>query len=79
MIKRETLKTEQQNKKTIDIDQFPIFKVLETINDEDRKISAAVKKLFLRLSRLLGLQNHLFCMVDVFSTLVQEPVVDLEF
>ena len=34
MIKRETLKTEQQNKKTIDIDQFPIFKVLETINDE---------------------------------------------
>ena len=44
MIKRKTLKTEQQNKKTIDIDQFPIFKVLETINDEDRKISAAVKK-----------------------------------
>ena len=37
MIKRETLKTEQQNKKTFDIDHFPIFKVLETINDEDQK------------------------------------------
>ena len=46
MIKRKTLKTEQQNKKTFDIDQFPIFKVLEIINDEDRKISAAVKKAF---------------------------------
>ena len=42
MIKRETLKTEQQNKKTFDIDQFPILKVLEIINDEDRNISSAV-------------------------------------
>ena len=55
MIKRETLKTEQQNKKTIDIDQFPIFKVLETINDEDRKISAAVKKALPEIEEVVGL------------------------
>ena len=54
MIKRETLKTEQQNKKTIDIDQFPIFKVLETINDEDRKISAAVKKALPEIEQVVG-------------------------
>ena len=55
MIKRKTLKTEQQNKKTIDIDQFPIFKVLETINDEDRKISAAVKKALPEIEQVVGL------------------------
>ena len=79
MIKRKTLKTEQQNKKTIDIDQFPIFKVLEIINDEDRKISAAVKKALPEIEQVVGLAKSSLCMVDVFSTLVQEPVVDLEF
>ena len=54
MIKRKTLKTEQQNKKTFDIDQFPIFKVLETINDEDRKISAAVKKALPEIEQVVG-------------------------
>ena len=55
MIKRKTLKTEHQNKKTIDIDQFPIFKVLETINDEDRKISAAVKNALPEIEQVVGL------------------------
>ena len=38
MIKRETLKTEQQNKNSLEIDQFKIPKILETINKEDQKI-----------------------------------------
>ena len=42
MIKRETLKTEQQNENTVAIDQFSILEVLKTINDEDQTISSAV-------------------------------------
>ena len=44
MIKRETLKTEQQNENTVAIDQFSILEVLKTINDEDQKISSAVRE-----------------------------------
>ena len=44
MIKRETLKTEQQNKNSLEIDQFTIPKILETINKEDQKIAFAVNQ-----------------------------------
>ncbi len=44
MIKRETLKTEQQNENTVAIDQFSIPEVLKTINDEDQTISSAVRE-----------------------------------
>ena len=44
MIKRETLKTEQQNKHSSEIDQFTIPKILETINKEDQKIAFAVNE-----------------------------------
>ena len=44
MIKRETLKTEQQNKNSLEIDQFTIPKILETINKEDQKIAFAVNE-----------------------------------
>ena len=44
MIKRETLKTEQQNKNSFSIDRLTIGEVLTTINDEDQKVSNAVKK-----------------------------------
>ena len=44
MIKRETLKTEQQNENTVAIDQFSIPEVLKMINDEDQTISSAVRE-----------------------------------
>ena len=44
MIKRETLKTEQQNKNSLKIDQFTVFDILKTINNEDQKIASAVNK-----------------------------------
>ena len=44
MIKRETLKTEQQNKNSVSIDRLSIGDVLKTINYEDQKVSNAVKK-----------------------------------
>ena len=44
MIKRETLKTEQQNKNSVSIDRLTIGEVLTTINEEDQKVSHAVKK-----------------------------------
>ena len=44
MIKRETLKTEQENENTVAIDQFSIPEVLKTINDEDQTISSAVRE-----------------------------------
>lgn len=44
MIKRETLKTEQQNKNSLKIDQFPVLDILKTINNEDQKIANAVNK-----------------------------------
>ena len=44
MIKRETLKTEQQNENTVAIDQFSIAEVLKTINDEDQTISSTVRE-----------------------------------
>ena len=43
MIKRETLKTEQQNENTVAIDQFSIPVVLKMINDEDQTISSTVR------------------------------------
>ena len=43
MNKRETLNTEQQNKNSLEIDQFPVSKILETINNEDQTIATAVK------------------------------------
>ena len=44
MIKRETLKTEQENENTVAIDQFSILEILKTINDEDQTISSAVRE-----------------------------------
>ena len=44
MIKRETLKTEQENENTVAIDQFSILEVLKTINDEDQTISSTVRE-----------------------------------
>ena len=44
MIKRETLKTEQQNENTVAIDQFSIPEVLKMINDEDQTISSTVRE-----------------------------------
>ena len=44
MIKRETLKTEQENENTVAIDQFSILEVLKTINNEDQTISSAVRE-----------------------------------
>ena len=44
MKKRETLNTEQQNKNSLEIDQFSVLKILETINNEDQTIATAVKK-----------------------------------
>ena len=44
MIKRKTLKTEQQNKNSLKIDQFTVFDILKTINNEDQKIANAVNK-----------------------------------
>ena len=43
MNKRETLNTEQQNKNSLEIDQFSVSKILETINNEDQTIATAVK------------------------------------
>ena len=43
MKKRETLNTEQQNKNSLEIDQFSVSKILETINNEDQTIATAVK------------------------------------
>ena len=44
MKKRETLNTEQQNKNSLEIDQFSVLKILETINNEDQTVATAVKK-----------------------------------
>ena len=44
MIKRETLKTEQQNKNSLEIDRFTVSKILDTINKEDQKIALAVNE-----------------------------------
>ena len=44
MKKRETLNTEQQNKNSLEIDQFSVLKILETINNEDQIVATAVKK-----------------------------------
>ena len=44
MKKRETLNTEQQNKNSLEIDQFSVLKILKTINYEDQTIATAVKK-----------------------------------
>ena len=44
MKKRETLNTEQQNKNSLEIDQFSVLKILETINYEDQTIATAVKR-----------------------------------
>ena len=44
MNKRETLNTEQQNINSEAIDEFPISKILETINLEDKTVASAVEK-----------------------------------
>ena len=44
MNKRETLNTEQQNINSESIDEFPISKILETINLEDQTVASAVEK-----------------------------------
>ena len=44
MKKRETLNTEQQNKNSLEIDQFSVSKILKTINNEDQTVAIAVKK-----------------------------------
>ena len=54
MIKRETLKTEQQNENTVAIDQFSILEVLKTINDEDQKISSAVRESLPEIAQVIN-------------------------
>ena len=44
MNKRETLNTEQQNINSESIDEFPISKILKTINLEDQTVASAVEK-----------------------------------
>ena len=44
MNERETLNTEQQNINSESIDEFPISKILETINLEDQTVASAVEK-----------------------------------
>lgn len=44
MKKRETLNTEQQNKNSLNIDQYSVSEILETINDEDQTVATAVRK-----------------------------------
>jgi len=54
MIKRETLKTEQENENTVAIDQFSILEVLKTINDEDQKISSAVRESLPEIAQVIN-------------------------
>ena len=54
MIKRETLKTEQQNKNSVSIDSLTIGEVLRTINDEDQKVSNAVKKALPKIEKVVN-------------------------
>ena len=42
MKKRETLNTEQQNKNSLNIDQYSVSEILETINDEDQTVATAI-------------------------------------
>ena len=44
MKNRETLNTEQQNKNSLEIDQFSVLKILKIINNEDQTVATAVKK-----------------------------------
>ena len=53
MIKRETLNTEKQNHKTVAIDQISTSEALKTINDEDQKVSIAVRKALPEIERFL--------------------------
>ena len=54
MIKRETLKTEQQNKNSVSIDRLSIGEILTTINDEDQKVSNAVKKALPEIEKVVS-------------------------
>jgi|TARA_B110000914_G_scaffold153821_1_gene134985 N-acetylmuramic acid 6-phosphate etherase len=54
MIERKTLKTEQQNKNSLKIDQFSISEILETINKEDQKIASAVNKSLADVSKVVS-------------------------
>ena len=54
MIKRETLKTEQQNKNSVSIDSLTIGEILMTINDEDQKVSNAVKKALPKIEKVVN-------------------------
>ena len=44
MKKRETLNTEQQNKNSLNIDQYSVSEILETINDEDQTVATAIRQ-----------------------------------
>ena len=55
MIKRETLNTEKQNDKTIAIDQISTAEALKKINDEDQKVSIAVRKALPEIEKVVNL------------------------
>jgi len=55
MIKRETLNTEKQNDKTVAIDQISTSEALKTINDEDQKVSIAVRKALPEIEKVVNL------------------------
>ena len=55
MIKRETLNTEKQNHKTVAIDQISTSEALTTINDEDQKVSIAVRKALPEIEKVVNL------------------------
>ena len=66
MIKRETLNTEKQNHKTVAIDQISTSEALKTINDEDQKVSIAVRKALPEIEKVVNLPKRLWLMVAVF-------------
>ena len=57
MIKRETLNTEKQNDKTVAIDQISTSEALKTINDEDQKVSIAVRKALPEIENVVNLDK----------------------
>jgi len=54
-IDRSSLQTETQNPKTIEIDKLSTSEILKIMNQEDRKISAAVQKVIPEIKRTIDL------------------------
>ena len=60
MIKRETLKTEQQNKNSVSIDSLTKSDVLTTINNEDQKVSRAGKMALPEIEKVVNYDVYFF-------------------